>query len=201
MNTKNILGQKIYQMRTKKGLSQAELGRRIGVSHVMISLYEKGAKSPQIETLKRLADVLEVDFNYFFLNNTDEPNFIIRLYNDPVCAENGTFVEDHNVEMLLLDGNKYNKFDNLFAIRVVGDSMVNAHILEDDIVICRVQEEFKNNDIVVAAKNYELATLKRYKLINGVRFLYPENSKYEPIIIDENTKLLGKVIEVRRKYE
>lgn len=69
MDSKSLLGQKIYKQRIKKGLSQIELGKKIGVSHAMISNYENGNKSPQIITLKKLAEALDVDFNYLFSNN------------------------------------------------------------------------------------------------------------------------------------
>lgn len=80
MHSKNILGKKIYKQRIKKGLSQEELGKRIGVSHAMISNYESGKKSPQIITLKKLAEVLEVDFNYLFTNNCKEAeNYLVKF--------------------------------------------------------------------------------------------------------------------------
>jgi transcriptional regulator with XRE-family HTH domain len=79
MDSKSLLGQKIYKKRINKGLSQFELGEKIGVSHVMISNYESGKKSPQIITLKKLAEVLEVDFNYFFLNNESNENYLTEL--------------------------------------------------------------------------------------------------------------------------
>lgn len=58
------LGDHILQIRKKKKLSQAQLGQLIGTSGDIIGRYERGAMTPSIEVIKRLADVLEVSLDY-----------------------------------------------------------------------------------------------------------------------------------------
>jgi len=89
---------------------------------------------------------------------------------------------------------------NLFALRVKGDSMINAGIFEGDLVIVRPQNSAKNGDIVVARLNQEEATVKRLVRKPGIIHLAPENPKYRPIPVDENTEIIGKVIRVVRHY-
>ncbi len=85
-----------------------------------------------------------------------------------------------------------------FALHVRGDSMINAHILDGDIVIVEQTPVAENGDIVVALIDDE-ATVKRfYKEKNHFR-LQPENDNYEPIIAEELT-VLGKVKTVIRNY-
>lgn len=88
----------------------------------------------------------------------------------------------------------------LFALRVKGDSMMNAGILDGDLVIVKPQNSARHGDIVVARTNHEDATVKRLIRKPGVLHLAPENSKYKPIPIDEDTEIVGKVIRVVRHY-
>ncbi len=69
--------------------------------------------------------------------------------------------------------------DKLFALRVRGDSMINAGILDGDTVIVRQQSDARHGQIVVAMIEDE-ATVKRLSTKNGV-WLMPENEAYEPI--------------------
>ncbi len=86
----------------------------------------------------------------------------------------------------------------LFALRVRGDSMINAAILEGDIVIIDKTPVARNGDIVVALIEDE-ATVKRFYKEKGHFRLQPENDNYEPIIVN-NLSILGKVITVIRNY-
>ena len=85
-----------------------------------------------------------------------------------------------------------------FALKVRGESMLNAGILPGDLVIVHRQENFRNGDIVVALFEDE-ATVKTYNMKNGHLWLMPENPEYEPID-GEGCALLGKVAAVLRRY-
>lgn len=87
----------------------------------------------------------------------------------------------------------------LFALRVRGDSMINAGILDGDIVVVDKTPTAQNGDIIVALMDDE-ATVKRFFKENGHFRLQPENDNYEPIIVNE-LSVLGKVAMVIRRYE
>lgn len=91
-----------------------------------------------------------------------------------------------------------NKGKNMFALKVRGDSMINAGILNGDIVIVEQTPVASNGEIVVALIGDE-ATVKRFYKEKGHFRLQPENDVYEPIIVDE-VSILGKVNMVIRKY-
>jgi len=85
----------------------------------------------------------------------------------------------------------------LFMLRVQGDSMIEAGILDGDYVIVKQQNDAINGDVVMALIDNE-ATIKRfYKEKNYIR-LQPENQSMEPIIV-KDVKILGKVIGLYRK--
>ena len=91
-----------------------------------------------------------------------------------------------------------NRDGSFFALHVRGDSMINAHILDGDIVVAEQTETAENGDIVVALIGDE-ATVKRFYRENGRFRLQPENEAYKPIITEELT-LLGRVAAVIRNY-
>jgi len=88
----------------------------------------------------------------------------------------------------------------LFALRVKGDSMVGAGILDNDLVIVHPQSSAKNGDIVVARLNQDESTVKRLVRKPGIIHLAPENPAYRPIPVDDTTEIIGKVIRVVRHY-
>ena len=90
------------------------------------------------------------------------------------------------------------KGKELFALRVQGESMINAGILPDDILIVERTPVANNGEIVVALVD-DSATVKRFYKENGHFRLQPENDDFEPIIVDE-VLLLGKVVSLVRNY-
>ncbi|MDZ5473378.1 transcriptional repressor LexA [Bacillus sp. 31A1R] len=88
--------------------------------------------------------------------------------------------------------------EQVFMLEIMGDSMIEAGILDGDYVIVKQQQTANNGDIVVAMTEEDEATVKRFfKEKNYIR-LQPENSTLEPIILT-NVSILGKVIGVYRK--
>ena len=85
-----------------------------------------------------------------------------------------------------------------FALRVRGESMLNAGILPDDLVVVHRQQEVRNGEIVVALFEDE-ATVKTYQNRDGHVWLLPENPEYEPIDGTE-AQIIGKVVAVVRRY-
>ena len=87
---------------------------------------------------------------------------------------------------------------NCFALRVRGDSMINAGILDGDKVVVRPQQSADNGQIVVARIEDE-ATVKRLWRKNGEIWLLPENEAYEPID-GTYAEIIGVVKGVVREY-
>lgn len=90
----------------------------------------------------------------------------------------------------------------LFALRVRGDSMVDAGILDGDLVVVRQQDSASDGDIVVALVNDEEATVKKLRRDGGRVHLVAMNPAYEPIVLGgEQVRVLGKVIGLRRHLD
>lgn len=87
--------------------------------------------------------------------------------------------------------------ENIFMLEIVGESMIEAGILDGDYVIVRQQQTANNGDIVVAMTEDDEATVKRFFKEKDFFRLQPENSTMAPIILN-NVSILGKVIGLYR---
>ncbi|HXH81400.1 MAG TPA: transcriptional repressor LexA [Candidatus Tectomicrobia bacterium] len=97
--------------------------------------------------------------------------------------------------------------EDLFALRVRGDSMIEAHICDGDLVLVRRQDSAQPNDIVVALVGTEEggaeATVKRFQRDGERLVLKPENRTMRPIVVDpreREVKILGKVVGLLRGF-
>lgn len=88
--------------------------------------------------------------------------------------------------------------DTVFMLRVKGDSMLEAGILDGDYVVVRQQPAAETGEIVAALVGGEEATVKRLRKRDGVVELVPENPAYEVMAFTEGVEILGKVISVIR---
>ena len=86
-----------------------------------------------------------------------------------------------------------------FALKVRGESMLDAGILPGDLVIVHQQQTVRNGDIVVALFEDE-ATVKTFRRRDGHVWLLPENPEYQPID-GQGAQILGKVVAVVRRYD
>ncbi len=86
-----------------------------------------------------------------------------------------------------------------YALRVQGDSMVNAGIMENDLVIVRQTQNAENGDIVVALREDE-ATVKRFVVKGRQKYLKPENEIYDNIPLSNSWSIQGKVVALIREH-
>jgi repressor LexA len=89
-----------------------------------------------------------------------------------------------------------------FALRVTGDSMLGAGILDGDVVVVRSQDDAEDGDIVAAllpGPAEDEATVKRLRRQRGRVMLAPENPALEPFEMDPEGRILGKIVAVLRK--
>ena len=88
----------------------------------------------------------------------------------------------------------------LFMLRVRGDSMIDAGILDGDLVVARSQAEARSGEIVVAGIPGEEATVKTYGVEEGKIVLIPANERLEPMVFDpDEVEVFGRVVTVMRR--
>ena len=108
----------------------------------------------------------------------------------------GILSKHNSSNLVLFVEEKYNK--DLFALKVNGDSMIDAGIHDDDIVVVDKNMEPKNGDIGAFMINDTEATVKYLDTISGKKYLIPANKNYENFEVNENIQPIGKVVSLFR---
>ncbi len=117
-------------------------------------------------------------------------------------AAGGPLLAEQNIEDYVAVPEPLSRGGEEFLLRVRGDSMVNAGILDGDIVVVERRQDARNGEIVVALagddESADEATVKRFFREDGRVRLQPENDALEPIYA-RHVRVLGKVVGVFRK--
>jgi len=171
-----------------------DIGKAIGLTssstvHAHLSNLEKLGVLKRDPTKPRAIEVL-VDKARSAVSSGGLPLVGQVAAGSPVLA-------DENIEEYVAVPGIAGGDEGQFVLRVKGDSMINAGILEGDHVIVRKQDTAKNGEIVVALVGEE-ATVKRFFREQEHVRLQPENDAVEPILTRE-VKLLGRVVGVCRR--
>ncbi|HHY13477.1 MAG TPA: transcriptional repressor LexA [Thermoanaerobacterales bacterium] len=173
--------------------SVREICKAVGLSststvHSHLSTLEEKGYIKRDPTKPRAIELLETTYN--LKEMVDVPLIGKVTAGEPILAiEN---IED--TVSLPLD---FVKYDNVFMLSVKGDSMINAGILDNDMILVKKQAHADNGDIVVALLGDE-ATIKRFFLEEDYIRLQPENPHLKPIIVSD-VKIIGKVVGLLRK--
>ncbi len=105
-----------------------------------------------------------------------------------------SYVADSTIEIDGVISVSINKEKNdIFALKVSGDSMIDAGIFDKDLVVIEKTTNYINNDIVAAMINNE-ATVKFYKKIDNKPYLIPANKQYKKIKVTSEHHIIGKVV-------
>ncbi len=113
-----------------------------------------------------------------------------------ISAGTPLLAEENKIGVIPIVEEKYNK--DLFALKVNGDSMIEAGIHDGDIVVIDKNIEPKNGDIGAFMINETEATVKYLDTISGKKYLIPANKNYQNFEINENTQPVGKVVSLFR---
>ncbi|MHC1772983.1 MAG: LexA family protein [Flexilinea sp.] len=194
--------------RKNKGVSQEEVANFLGVSRVTYTRYENGSRSPDKETLVKLANYFGVSTDFLLevkeSANSEKHRWIPVLGKIPA----GLPIEavDLIVGYVEMPADKLPN-QELYALLVQGDSM-EPQIMDGDIVIFRPQQDAENGQLVIVRLNGHEATLKKMKKMDEGIMLIPNNQpKYEPMFFNWQqitslpVEIIGVVVELRRSFK
>jgi len=183
--------------------------------------YSKHKYSPSLEEIKKHFKLASVSTPYFHIKRLQEKGFLKKKDNQPRAIsifENekmisiplvGSVTAGYPVEtmaikeVVTIPQSRLSNFDNLYALRVVGNSMIEENINDGDIVLVKHQKTADNGQKIVALINsYETTLKKFYKEKDHIR-LQSANKAMNPIIISKQTpfEIQGVVIDVIRNGE
>jgi len=188
----------IQQSALRHGYSPStrEIGDAIGLSASSVSRHLRALED--LGYLRRGTATRPVDVRMFLRPAPERPRtetIGVPLLGD-IAAGTPILAEQNSDEVLDLPRELVGKGD-LFALRVRGDSMIDAAICDGDLVVVKQQSEAYNGDIVAAMIDDE-ATVKVYRRRGGHVILEPRNPAYRDIDGDRAV-VLGKVVSVMRR--
>jgi repressor LexA len=196
----------------QRGISQADIVNHTGIGKSSISTYLTGEYEPKQRNLHKIAEALDVDPGWLMgldvpmkQNVQNSPAESTLPYNllpirrkripllGTIAAGVPIFADEDLETDIAVDYDV--KCD--FALKVTGDSMVNARIQDGDIVFIRDQPDVNDSEIAAVIVD-DSATLKRVYHIPGGVMLASENPKYAPMMFTQenstSVRIIGKVV-------
>lgn len=203
-----MFSERLKLLRKSKKLTQTELANILHLSHGAVAMWETNKRQPDNDTLGAIADFFDVTIDYLLGREETKKDPVIQnevdfagmdLYPIPLLGRvvAGVPIESQeNLEGYVFINHKPK--EEYFALRVFGDSMINAGIPDGAILIVHKQSYADSSNIVVAFLNGE-QTVKYFKVSGDDMYLVPANNNYLPIHIRKTDEflILGKVVEIR----
>jgi repressor LexA len=209
-----MFGEVLRDLRKREGLSQAELAEILGVSKSTVGMYEQSKRSPHSdELLMRIAGYFGVTIDYLkgyapenISYDFDKLGFrkvmIKRLPMLGKIACGKPVMCEQEYETVIDASGEINAD---FCVTAQGDSMINARILDGDIIFVREQSIVENGEIAVVIVNDDEVTLKRFYYYPESQrvILQAENPRYQPMVYEgeqlEHIRVLGKAVAFNSK--
>ena len=177
---------------------------------------ENEGYSPSIREIAAKVNLKSTSSVHHHLNNLIEKGLLSKKANQPrtltsnkiitsfktvpivgeIAAGSPLLAEENKIGEVSVPQEKFNQ--NLFALKINGDSMLDAGIHDGDIVVIDKGVEPKNGDIGAFMINDTEATVKYLDTISGKRFLIPANKNYNNQEINSNIQPIGKVVSLFR---
>jgi repressor LexA len=181
--------------------SVREIGEAVGLSSSS-TVHAHLAKLEQLGYIRRdptKPRAIEVLIGGATDNQVDYYQELINIPVVGTVTAGAPILATQNIEDYFPLPRNFTKSEDVFMLKIKGDSMVNAGIFEGDLVVVSKNSAGLTNGEIVVAMLEDEATVKRfYKEKNRIR-LQPENEKYEPIYATD-VKVLGKVVGLVRKF-
>ncbi|MEZ3485070.1 MAG: transcriptional repressor LexA [Lachnospiraceae bacterium] len=159
--------------------------------HSHLETLEKNGYIRRDPTKPRAIEILDDSFNFMRREMVNVPIIGQVAAGEPILAE-------QNIENYFPVPMEYMPNNQTFILRVRGESMINAGILDGDMVIVEQRSTARNGEMVVALIE-DGATVKTFYKEDGVIRLQPENDTMDPIMVTD-VQILGKVIGVLRFF-
>lgn len=159
--------------------------------HSHLETLEKNGYIRRDPTKPRAIEILDDSFNFMRREMVNVPIVGQVAAGEPILAE-------ENIEDYFPIPMEYMPNNQTFMLRVKGESMINAGILDGDMVLVEQRSTARNGEMVVALIE-DSATVKTFYKEDGVIRLQPENDTMDPIMVTD-LQILGKVIGVIRFF-
>ena len=211
-------GKILKKLREDRNVSAIKFSEDLSIHRGTLSNWETGRRTPDSQTLLKIAEYFSVTVDYLLGNTDTKTNDNVKISDlqevntdkmvkipvlGVIKAGMPMFAEDNIIDYEYVHQEELMQEENYFYLQVKGDSMINARIYEGDRVRIKKQNFLeKDGDIMAVRVNGDEATLKRvYRQENGL-VLQSENPNYPPMffpVSDIETGyvgILGKVVKI-----
>ncbi|MEK1480674.1 helix-turn-helix domain-containing protein [Limosilactobacillus fermentum] len=191
----------LNELRKQQKISISELARKVDMSKSTVSQYFNGKLQFPLNRAHDFARVLGVTTDDLLGLDLSKINPVNRLTKIPLLgtiACGDPILADENITSFLVEPADYLPSGKLFYLRAKGQSM-EPTIKNGSLVLIRQQPEVEDGEIAaVLFTDDDEATLKRVKRSGDTMILFPDNRRYEPIIVskDNPVRILGKAVRV-----
>lgn len=198
-----VISENLKKILDEYNISQKKLSQIAGVSQSTVGKWILRKSTPRMGAIQKIADHFNLPKSYILTDQV--PSNLIQTAGkmvkipvlgeiacgDPILAEENIVEYQNEPADLLPTG-------ELFYLKAKGNSM-EPSIPNQSLVLIREQSDVESGEIAAVLVNGDTeATLKRVKKQNGYLILNPDNSNYEPIIVDENypARIIGKALRI-----
>lgn len=205
---KKIFSKNLNYFLSQMNKTQKEVADAISVSPQTFNTWCQGIALPRMGKVQKLADYFHIEKSDLIdernetISKTKRQGIAINIYGRVAAGIPIEMIEDIvDTEEISEDMAKTGEY---FGLIVKGNSML-PNICDGDIVIIRCQEDAENGDTVIATVNGNDATCKRLRKYKDGIELISNNPSYDPMyfsnqdVAEKPVKILGKVVELRRK--
>lgn len=203
-----MLSDVLRELRKKKGITQDELAKMLGIAKSTISMYENGNREPSIEQLKRLAAIFNVDMNYLLQEQFPtilpvEKTSVLVPKLGSVAAGLGCLADNEIIGYEPFDASSLKSGHRYMCLEVKGDSMYPV-LIEGDIVLVQCQSSVDSGSFAVLTINGNEGVIKKVKYgpdwieLHSINPMYPVR-RFEGAEVTQ-VNVMGLVVESKRKF-
>lgn len=208
LGNKKIMATNIQYYMDKFEKSRQDMCEALGVKYTTFTDWVKGNSYPRIDKIELMANYFGISKADLVEEHVSSSRFSHKGIKINVLGRVAAGIPINAVEDII-DTEEITeelaKTGEFFGLQIHGDSMT-PDICDRDVVIVRQQDDAESGDIVIATINGDEAACKRLRKYNGGIELISTNPSYGPLefsnkeILEKPVKILGKVIELRRKF-
>lgn len=207
MNT----AERLKELRERKGLSQEQLAKIIGVDRTTIVKYETGASRPT-RYLKKIAEYFNVSIDELLDRKVpksgsfpDAMDVIKIPLLGRVVAGNPQEAIQKSDEFIYIPSMNHRRSEDYFALRVHGESM-EPNLMDGDVAIVRIQPDIESGQIAVVLIDNQDSTVKRVIISpDGITLVADNPAVFKPIFysndecVSKPVRILGRVVSIQRE--
>lgn len=196
-DVKKIFAKNIFRLRKEKGLTQQKLGEGIGLGKTTVSQWESARKLPHAASIEKISGFFSVPKSVLFAEGNDKYISYDKMLSLPIVGKiscgNGSFAYEE-IEAFEPTPEAWVRGGEYFYLRAEGDSMINARILNGDLVLIRRQEDIEDGEIGAIVVNDKIY-LKRIYKDGNILSLHSENTNYPRMSVGEEDEfyIVGKL--------